>query len=102
MTDLTKLWKKGKLKDGFYWVELEDGDIIPTTYGEHGFLSCGLMLDDEEIKQIIEEMPTYEENVARKDCLKLVWEAAVREVKLKEENERLHNMLQEQITKAKK
>ena len=84
MQDLTKLWKRGKLKDGFYWVEFQDGEITPTTFSnQHGFICCDTLCNEENIKQILQEMPSYEENNACKDCLKLVWEAAVREVKLK-------------------
>lgn len=62
MTNLTEQWKKGKLPDGFYWIEFEDGEILLTTFSSmHGFICCDSLCDDENIKQILEEMPSYEE-----------------------------------------
>lgn len=62
MTNLTEQMKKGKLPDGFYWIEFKDGEILPTTFSSmHGFICCDSLCDDENIKQILEEMPSYEE-----------------------------------------
>lgn len=59
---LTEQRKKGKLPDGFYWIEFQDGEILPTTFSSmHGFIYCDSLCDDENIKQILEEMPSFEQ-----------------------------------------
>ena len=62
MTDLTEQWKKGEQTDGFYLIEFKYCEILPTTFSSmHGFIYCDSLCDDENIKQILEEMPSYEE-----------------------------------------
>jgi hypothetical protein len=59
---LTEQWNKGKLPDGFYWVEFQDGEILPTTFSnQHGFICCDSLCDEENIKQILAKMPSYKE-----------------------------------------
>ena len=78
MTTLTEQWKRGELPFGAYYVNrLEEHRIW--LYQERAQTPDNCY----EIYEILEEVPSYEEVVAMKDCLKMVWEAAEREVKLK-------------------
>ena len=61
MNSLTEQLKKRELSDGFYWVEFQDGEILPTTFSnQHGFICCDSLCDEENIKQILAEMPSYD------------------------------------------
>ena len=60
--NLTEKWNKGKLPEGFYWVEFQDGEILPTTFSnQHGFICCDSLCDEENIKQILAKMPSFRE-----------------------------------------
>lgn len=83
MIDLTEQWVKGKLSDGFYWVKHNSKGIIPVAYSkQHGFIDGNYIYEETDIKQVVEKMPSYDEDIARKECLKMVWHASVKEAKL--------------------
>ena len=86
MTNLTEQYRKGELKDGKYWIKLSYGAIITADYTEYDgqFTLDDHYYDDEEIKEVLYEVLSYEETVAMKDCARMLWLAAEREVKLKE------------------
>ena len=87
MTNLTEQYRKGELPSGTYYIELKDGCIAQDSYafGDWNIVS------DHFVKEVLEPVPSYEEYMNCKDCLKLVWEAAQREVKLKELLKEIHN-----------
>ena len=79
MTNLTEQYHNEELKSGEYYV-LTENAIITATY-------CGVMkgfYNGIEPKEVLAEVLSYEETVAMKDCAKMLWAAAEREVKLKE------------------
>lgn len=69
MTDLTELWKKGELPDGWYWVKLipdfEDSDDIAFYTG--GYFE---LYSDEDIEQVLAPVPTFDEWQALIDLYK--------------------------------
>lgn len=87
MTTLTEQWKRGELPDGEYWCLSICGDVDKLYCYQNSFWKYKTEDDyyglPVEIKQVLAPMPSYEEVVILKDCLKMVWEAAEREVKLK-------------------
>jgi hypothetical protein len=60
MTDLTEQWQKGELElDKNYYLELEDGTIEIQMY-VGGFL----YREDNGVKKVLSEVPTYQEYLA--------------------------------------
>ena len=83
MTNLTEQWKKGELLEGHYYVK--DGGNMIAEYLDGYFYNDGQPMTSFTggVDEVLAPVPSYEEVVAMKDCLKMVWEAAEREVKLK-------------------
>lgn len=79
MTNLTEQWKKGELPCGWYYIKIADIVFIDFFEGK-----VWKNKKDEYIDEVLAEVLSYEEYINCKDCLKLVWEAAQKEVKLKE------------------
>ena len=59
MTNLTDKWKQGKLLNGIYWVKYKNGFIDMEEYiGHHD----GFCYEEKElIKEVLDEVPSYEE-----------------------------------------
>ncbi len=72
MTDLTELWKKGKLPEGYYYVK--DGDNMIAEYLDGYFYNDGVPMTSFSggVDEVLAPVPSYEE-----------WQAKL------EENERL-------------
>lgn len=89
MTDLTEQWKKGKLKEGAYYVRNEQGVIFTAeNYVNYDCFNDTKIYDfynvETDIKEVLAPVPSYAEYMTMKDCAKMVFEAAERETKLKE------------------
>lgn len=65
MSDLTEEWKKGKLKKGFYYVKMPNGNI--ETLSDYALYRYALAKDRDKIV-ILAPVPTYEELQGLKDC----------------------------------
>ena len=60
MTNLTEQFKKGELPEGWYYVK-KNGEIEMLEYNCGVFLSVDVPLDEDEISEVLAEVPTYEE-----------------------------------------
>lgn len=63
--NLTKAWKEGKLKSGFYYVRYTYNDTgmeyAGKWYGKDGHLKRVGFDDDDEIEEVLELVPSYDE-----------------------------------------
>lgn len=75
MTDLTELWKKGELPEGFYYFKLPNGE---TMVGTDYCLATYLLTTHSDRCEVLGEVPSYEE-----------WQAKL------EENAQLKELLKE-------
>ena len=62
MTDLTEQWKKGELKEGWYYIELnEPFDKIHKDISYYSLGSFDIEVDSNYIIEVLEPVPSYEE-----------------------------------------
>ena len=90
---LTEQWKKGELKDGFYYVKLvneEDGKTITDKYCSsfRGWEGS----ENWQISEVLAPVPNYEEWQEEQKSLKVLAEEYCKE---KDENQQLKELLKE-------
>lgn len=73
MNDLTLAWKTQKLPLGWYYIKFEDGSIDMQHY-----IGGFLMSIDNRVTEVLAEVPSYEEYLTMKDCVKAEFEAVVK------------------------
>lgn len=96
--DLTELWKKGELEQGWYYVKNEFGNIFISEYSkDYDFIGerviSGFFTEVSEIIEIICEVPSYEEwqelSKQRNQLIRDVKDLAY----IQEENDKLKELL---------
>lgn len=71
---------KEKLEPGLYYIiHRKLGETIDYKFDINQWRSSS----NDDVLEVLGKVPSYEEALAMKDCLKMVWKAAEREVKLK-------------------
>lgn len=58
MNDLTEQWKKGELPEGDYYIKRRNGDTLYDNIDSHGVWRNSI---DEDIVEVLAEVPSYEE-----------------------------------------
>ena len=82
MTNLTEQWNKGKLPDGDYYIKRRNGDTLYDNIDSHGVWRNSI---DEDIVEVLAEVPSYE-----------LWKAVHEQWKvLLEENTKLKELLKD-------
>ena len=83
---LTEQWKKGKLKDGYYFFKTKDNIKIGFLYERFKYPYDGRYNTINDVVEVLCDVPTYEEHCIER---KLIME-------LSEENTKLKELLKEQ------
>lgn len=81
MTNLTELWNKGKLPEGDYYIKRRNGYLPYDNIDSHGIWRNTI---DEDIIEVLAEVPTYEEYWHMISCLNDQTEILNENAKLKE------------------
>lgn len=95
MTNLTEQWKKGELPSGLYYCNTENGtEVLKTWVGLNKHINLENMNQDVFISvmddcEVLAEVPSYDEYMTMKDCVKKEFEAVEKYTKYKEQNEYL-------------
>lgn len=92
---LTEQLKKGKLKEGKYYVKTQEDNICELMFDDEGHwydFGWDCWLGDDYVKEVLAPVPSYEEWQEEQKSLKVLAEAYCKE---KEENQQLKELLKE-------
>ena len=106
MTNLTELWKKGELPEGDYYIKRRNGSTLYDNIDSSGVWRNSI---DEDIVEVLAEVPSYEEyqqllsdQLAKNEGIEINAELESRlkktqelELELRKENEQLKELLKE-------